>query len=347
MGDVVLNASSTTTQADNIRTSITRDMAALVTASGSNNVTTLTAVIPGTDGNAIVLTESAGGVSVSGSGTLSGGVDEVIGYDEYAAGTTYADGAQVVVTSSHTVYESLQNANTGHTPASSPTYWTSLGMTNRWKMFDTYVTSQTTYPEEIEVVLEVGSFDSLAVLYANATSVQVVLDDSVEGDVYDETQVNSSPTTPKNFIFTNIPGASYPSAQLIVTITNTGSNATCGFLIPADSLTLGITLYGADLGIIDYSIKEQDDWGNWIITERKYAKRATFPVAVETANRDVVRNTLDQYRATPAVYVGNDGATLQASGYCTVLTMYGWAVNDPMELGIVIDHLMLEIEGLI
>lgn len=44
----------------------------------------------------------------------------------YNAGTTYADGAFASVAGAGgliTVYESLQNSNTGNTPASSPTFW--------------------------------------------------------------------------------------------------------------------------------------------------------------------------------------------------------------------------------
>lgn len=48
----------------------------------------------------------------------------------YAGGTTYALGARsgTTVGTVQTVYESLQNANTGHTPASSPTWWKLLGV---------------------------------------------------------------------------------------------------------------------------------------------------------------------------------------------------------------------------
>lgn len=48
----------------------------------------------------------------------------------YAGGTTYALGARSgdTVGTVQTVYESLQNANTGHTPASSPTWWKRLGV---------------------------------------------------------------------------------------------------------------------------------------------------------------------------------------------------------------------------
>lgn len=50
----------------------------------------------------------------------------------YAGGTTYAINATASVAGAAgliTVYKSLQNSNTGHTPASSPTWWVSIGDT--------------------------------------------------------------------------------------------------------------------------------------------------------------------------------------------------------------------------
>src|SRR6185436_13148020 len=47
----------------------------------------------------------------------------------YAGGTTYAlgDTVSVFTGTAAVVYRSLQNANTGHTPASSPTWWQEIG----------------------------------------------------------------------------------------------------------------------------------------------------------------------------------------------------------------------------
>jgi hypothetical protein len=50
----------------------------------------------------------------------------------YAGGTAYALGATVSIAGAaglQTVYQSLQAANTGHTPASSPTWWKNIGAT--------------------------------------------------------------------------------------------------------------------------------------------------------------------------------------------------------------------------
>jgi hypothetical protein len=59
----------------------------------------------------------------------------------YGAGTTYALDATVSIAGSAglmTVYKSLQNSNTGHTPASSPTWWISIGTT--YQAYDSGVT---------------------------------------------------------------------------------------------------------------------------------------------------------------------------------------------------------------
>lgn len=73
----------------------------------------------------------------------------------YNGGTTYALGDRVSVLTGFTyaVYESLQNANTGNTPASSPTWWRHLGDTyGEWNVGTTYaandiVISTTTHHE--------------------------------------------------------------------------------------------------------------------------------------------------------------------------------------------------------
>lgn len=56
-------------------------------------------------------------------------VPEVAKAAEYAGGTTYALGqiAGTTTGTTQTVYESLQASNTGHTQASSPTYWRLVG----------------------------------------------------------------------------------------------------------------------------------------------------------------------------------------------------------------------------
>lgn len=78
VGAQVLIGASATASAQNLKTYINANSATLgVTASGAAAVLTLTAVQPGTAGNAITTTES--GTSTSfGAATLTGGADEVV-----------------------------------------------------------------------------------------------------------------------------------------------------------------------------------------------------------------------------------------------------------------------------
>lgn len=81
----------------------------------------------------------------------------------YNSGTTYATGNLVGVTSGtvQTVYKSLQNSNTNHTPASSPTWWAYVGV-----VYAAY-SSGTTYALG-DIVSSIGS--NVHLLYKSAAA---------------------------------------------------------------------------------------------------------------------------------------------------------------------------------
>lgn len=62
----------------------------------------------------------------------------------YAADTTYALGALASVSADYAIYESLQSANTGHTPLTSPLWWRQVGATETaWSSATTYALGAT------------------------------------------------------------------------------------------------------------------------------------------------------------------------------------------------------------
>jgi len=119
-------------------------------------------------------------------------------YSLYASGTTYADGDHCIY--NHKLYESLQNANTGHTPSSSPTWWEDLGYDNRWQVFDGSVQSQSSQATTMTWIIDPGeTADSVAIMNCDADSVRIKLanvDAEWMGQYGGEEWTGASGTTP-------------------------------------------------------------------------------------------------------------------------------------------------------
>ena len=244
-------------------------------------------------------------------------------YAAYNAGTTYALNTRViyVVGENHWVIESLQNGNIGHTPTglTTDTWWLKVGNTNRWRMFDTSVQSQTTNADSIDVSLLVNErANAVALLNISAASVHITMTDAIDGVVYDQiySLVSDSgitdwyayfyePIVRKNdFTVTDLP--SYVNATLDVVLTATGETVACGGLITGLQRYLGATQYGASTGITDYSVKEQDAFGNYSILERAFRKRADMSLFVDNVFIDQLQIILSGLRATPTLYIGTE-----------------------------------------
>jgi hypothetical protein len=245
-------------------------------------------------------------------------------YALYSAGTSYADGDIVISATTHRTYESLAGSNLGNA-LTDATKWTDIGPTNRWSMFDGSVTSQTSNPESIEVTIQTtGRIDSVALLNVDAVAVTVTMTDSVEGEVYDETFSLVSPSGIIDwyaYFFEPIERLAdlyigdlppYAGAAIEVSLDGAGSTAKCGGLVLGLSKQIGETVYGSGVGIIDYSRKTVDAFGNYSVVERAFSKRANFTVNVPIGLTDQVQVLLSRYRAEPIVYVGADrfGSTL-------------------------------------
>lgn len=93
-------------------------------------------------------------------------------YLAWNSGTAYLVGAIVTDTTSHLLYESVQNG-TNHV-VTDPAYWVELGPTNKWAMFDQKTGTLTTRPLEIDVDIDVsGRIDTVALFNVDASNVHV------------------------------------------------------------------------------------------------------------------------------------------------------------------------------
>lgn len=269
----------------------------------------------------------------------------------YNAGTTYALDAIVRSDMTHHDYQSLQASNTGHS-LSDAAWWLDLGPTNPYKMFDNSNTSQTENAETIEVVVTVdGRADAIAFLNMVAASITIVMTTVEDGELVNETIDLVTDSGINNwfeyffepvsrlgdYVRYDLPNNLNPT--FTITITDPGATAKIGSLIVGQSRDLGNLLYGARIGITDYSRKEQDDFGNYTIIERPFAKRASLKAVIPNTRVDAITTVLAQYRATACVIIGHD---LYASTF-----IYGFYKGWEVELAFLEQsYLTIEWEGL-
>lgn len=102
---------------------------------------------------------------------------------EWAVGTAYHVGDTVLDTAAgvHKIYKSIQ-AGTGHDPVvdlalAIPLWWKLVSSTNRWKVFDSKVQSQSSQATSLNWVLNPGLIDSMSLHNLDATEVQIIMAD--------------------------------------------------------------------------------------------------------------------------------------------------------------------------
>lgn len=280
---------------------------------------------------------------VTGSGLIYTDVPE----NDYAAwvgGTTYTALTSYVIrttATTHKVYQCLVTHTTAATPEDNTTgvtpKWLEIGPTNRWGMFDRKVGTETTQATSMTYLLKPGRANSLGLLGIDADSVEVSLvanDEIVYAASIDLNSGNSVGDWYQYFYepiystdavaITNLLDAAlmaipaYGDGVLCVRFLATAGDVTCGVLAVGLYAELGTTLYDPTIGIIDYSRKSVDAFGNYDITERTYSKRMSATLMVESTDVDNTARLLTQYRATPVVWVGADN--LYSS-----LIVYGFA----------------------
>lgn len=286
---------------------------------------------------------------------VSSSVAEPSGDDPavWAVGTTYALGDQAYRAGTHRIYESLQAGNLGNTPESSPTWWTELQGTNKWAMFDQSLNSATSGATPLLVTFDPGITDALVLLGLVGNTATVTMTDGAGGPtVYSRTvplQVAKVADWYAYYFepFRQIPVIAltdlppYLNARVTLQI-DADATAACGACIPGRTFNIGGTKYGVQAGIRDYSRKTvNEDTGAVTLERRRFAKTLRATVRLDSALFSEVHAQLEDLRATPVVWVGDDTADIDP------LTVFGFY----RDFQLVVDYptaglYFLEIEGL-
>jgi hypothetical protein len=249
-------------------------------------------------------------------------------YAPWDATTPYVAGDRVIYVASniHNVYEAAAST-TGDDPYYStvtPAKWGLVGSTNRWKIFDGMLTSQTVNGGSIDVTLyPIEPIDTVALLNSSAVSARIVVTDASAGTVYDQTHSLVDPAGVQDwyayfyeptgraadFVVTDIPRYANAAVRIVL---SSPDYARCGEVVLGRAKDIGYTSYGASVGVQDYSIKQQNAWGDYEIVERPYAKRGEFRIEMPNAGVDALQAMLAAYRSEPVLYIGSEefGSTL-------------------------------------
>lgn len=241
-------------------------------------------------------------------------------YAAWSSGTTYADGDRAIVVATHKVYESVVGANINNNPTSTTsTSWVEVSPTNRWKCFDTSNSTQTAKASTATYVLNLAqAVTNISLLnLTSVASVRIRMNDPTYGAVYDTTIYTNNiimEATWYAFLLGTRTGAIvanfidiplYPGATITVDIVG-GASMAFGVLLFGVATDLGRSVnYGVSLSIQDYSRKETNAYGDTILVQRAYSKKATFGLRLLSDDVDPVVEFLTNIRSTPCLWIGS------------------------------------------
>lgn len=251
----------------------------------------------------------------------------------WLVGTTYPAGARVYSATTHLVYESLKDSNTGKDPtvpanqtniSGVGTWWAVVGPTNKYAMFDGVISTQTSVDTPLTVVLAPGHFNSLALFGIDADDISVVVKDAPGGAVifsYVAPLEGSEPSDYYEHFFDpykpqtqlNITGVPpYSSAELTLSLTKGAGTVKLGMLAVGDMMPVGLPLRGASIDIIDYSSIVFDPYGNTTIRKRVNATGLAITAKCTIGEANAVIDGLKSTLGVPVAVIGSTAEMYEA-----------------------------------
>jgi len=221
----------------------------------------------------------------------------------------------------HKIYERIVAGTTPTPPNLDQSNWLDLGATNKYRMFDNIMSSVSSRVGGIQFTLTPNQVvNGIALLNVNASTVRVVMNDPVEGVVYDQTrELRSSSEVTDYFsyffaplvsltdlntaVFLDLP--SKPTATITVYISSGAALVEVGEVVYGIQSIIGRTNYGTSIGIKSYSRKDIDEFGKVTVVKRKNSKYCEYDVDIDNTNLVFVQRLFQDIDSVPCVFIGN------------------------------------------
>lgn len=263
--------------------------------------------------------------------------------------TAYVIGNQVSVASNHGEYQALTN-NTGLDPRTNPTAWKFLGTTNRWKMFDQYLNTQTVNSGSITATLT--CYDAQAIFIGNidADSVRIQIKENFGGTIIEDITYSLIPDPigwqsylygswlderKRNIIYER----TTLTRDITIIVTATATTAKIGSFLAGYSNLIGATLWQFRKSVLDYSTVATDTQsGATFLQVGNYAKLMDGTLHIDTSISGEIEDMLISLRGIPIVFYD----TLKTTLVYGFIKTWDMNINGPVETKI-----DLKLQGLI
>ena len=236
----------------------------------------------------------------------------------WVSGTSYTALDKVIY--KHKIYERIVTGAGTTPPDLDQVNWLDSGYTNRYRMFDNVISNVSSRTGGIEFTLTPNQvINGIALLNVNASTVRVVMNDPIEGVVYDRTkELRSSsnvidyysyffaPLLSENLetaIFLDLP--SKPTATITVYVSSGSGLVEVGEVVYGIQSVVGRTNYGTAIGITSYSRKDTDEFGKVTVVRRKNSKYADYDIDIDNTNLAFVQRLFQDIDSVPCVFIGN------------------------------------------
>ncbi len=267
---------------------------------------------------------------------------------------TYAADDVRHVAATHRRYKSVAGSNVGNYPPATPSAWLDIGPTNRWALFDGRMGSASVADGAIEVSLRPGPFTAFWLGGLQASQVTWALYDAPGGELVasgDELLRAGAATDWYEWTFlpyefrTQITIGSLPplaDPQLDIVLHGIADEPTeCAEMVVGMSTEIGAVQYGANLSVVDYSVKETDAFGTTSLTKRSNVKKLKVTARFDLAQLANVVDTLAAVQAEPIVVIADSAEEYDP------LNLFGWCSDFSVDLALPrINYASLEFTGL-
>ena len=240
-------------------------------------------------------------------------------YPAWVSGTSYTALDKVIY--EHKIYERVVTGAGTTTPDLDQANWLDSGYTNRYRMFDNIISSVSSRTGGIEFTLTPNQvINGIALLNVNASTVRVVMNDPIEGVVYDRTKELRSSSNVIDYysyffaplinlgdldtaIFLDLPNK--PTATITVYVSSGVGLVEVGEVVYGVQSIVGRTNYGTAIGITSYSRKDTDEFGKVTVIKRKNSKYADYDIDIDNTNLAFVQRLFQDIDSVPCVFIGN------------------------------------------